>query len=100
MVLASRVMSDWAKALPVNTAWCWMTTPVWLKMIPLKLDVVPSWAKPATFQKMFCGRTPPAKVMVVALDAVRFPVVQKIKTEELVPDKVVLADIVISLVHL
>ncbi len=69
-------------------------------MIPLKLDVVPSCARPATFQKMFAGKTPPTKVIVVALDAVRFPVVQKIKTEELVPDKVTPDDIVISVVHL
>jgi hypothetical protein len=99
MVFASKVMSDWAKALPVKTAWCSITTLVLLKMVPLKLDVVPSWAKPATFQKMFCGKTPPVKVMVVPLAAVRFPVVQKIKTEELVPDKVTPVDIVISVVQ-
>jgi hypothetical protein len=87
-LLASNVTAVWAKAFPVITAPVCITIAVLLRMIPLKLEVVPSVATPATCQKIFLACAPPISITFLALDTLRPPAIWNIQTAFELPDKV------------
>ncbi len=87
--LASSVTPDCASALPLSLAPVFNTIAVWESMIPLKSEVVPKVACPATCQKMFWGCAPPARVMMAPLPTSRFCAIWNIQTSFGPPDRVV-----------
>ena len=62
-VLASKVTAVCASARPVRLAPVLSTICVWLRIFPCMLAVVPTTAWPATCQKMFWARAPPARTI-------------------------------------
>src|ERR1700690_1027989 len=79
-VAASRVTCVCANALPCKVAPVCNIICLALRMVPLKLDVVPRVApvRPPTCQTIFLACAPPARVTMAPLATVRSPAIWKI----------------------